>query len=98
MHLIPVICVYKLNKISYFLLKKMVKTKFITLVNIIMKTKIMPELIQYDFNSNSLLNEVNTLLKNKKKYNFQKKMFYTFRNKIIFKKKVALNQISKLIN
>ena len=98
MHLIPVICVYKLNNISYFLLKKMVKTKYISLVNIIMKTKVIPELIQYDFNCNSLLNEVSDLLKNKEEYNYQKKMFNSFRNKIIFKKKVALNQISKLIN
>ncbi len=98
MHLVPVICVYKLNKISYFLLKKMVKTKYISLVNIIMKTKVIPELIQYDFNCNSLLNEVSDLLKNKEEYNYQKKMFNSFRNKIIFKKKVALNQISKLIN
>ena len=98
MNLIPVICVYKLNHISYFLLKKMVKTDYISLVNIIMKTKIIPELIQYDFNSKSFLKEVNALLKNKNKYNFQKKMFFSFRNKIIFKKKVAFNQISKLIN
>ena len=50
LHKVPFITVYKLNFLSYFLIKNIVFAKYITLVNIIFDKPIVPELIQNQFN------------------------------------------------
>ncbi|HAQ61652.1 TPA: lipid-A-disaccharide synthase [Candidatus Delongbacteria bacterium] len=68
----PSIVFYKVNTISFFIAKMIVKTKFISLPNIIAGKQINPELIQSDFTSENLVSEVNTLLNNDDIYNLRK--------------------------
>jgi len=46
----PIIVYYKMNLISYYIIKMMLKIKFANLINIIAQKIVIPELIQSDFN------------------------------------------------
>jgi lipid-A-disaccharide synthase len=59
---VPEVVCYKTNNISYFLAKKLIKVKYISLVNLIMDKEIIKELIQFDLNKNMLKTELNRLL------------------------------------
>ena len=70
---LPQIVCYKTSFISYEIAKKFVKTKYISLVNIILNKLVVDELIQTDFNSENLIiclekslnkKSINTLKKN----------------------------------
>lgn len=52
---VPQVVCYKTSFISYLIAKKYVKTKFISLVNIISNKKVVDELIQDDFNLENLI-------------------------------------------
>lgn len=54
----PLILVYKTDKLFYFLAKTFVKLKYISLVNIILDRLAIPELIQENLNSNTILQEI----------------------------------------
>ena len=75
LHKVPFFTVYKLNYISFLILKSLVKSKFITLVNIIYDKKIVQELIQKDFNEKNIKKNILSLLNNKGAYNYQLKQF-----------------------
>ena len=80
LHKVPFITVYKLNFLSYFLLKKIVFAKYITLVNIIFDKPIVPELIQSQFNQDNIRNKLNFLIKDKKGSKLQLKKFGNLEN------------------
>jgi lipid-A-disaccharide synthase len=75
LHKVPFFTVYKLNFLSFFILKRLVKSEFITLVNIIYSKKIVQELIQKDFNEVNIKKNILLLLNNKSTYNYQLKQF-----------------------
>jgi len=54
--------VYKLNSISYSVLKRMLTTKYVSLVNIIAGTEVVPELLQDEVTVEKLTPEIQTLL------------------------------------
>ncbi len=54
---IPQVVCYKANSISYAIAKRIIKLKYISLVNLIMDKPIVTELIQADFNINKLKKE-----------------------------------------
>ena len=60
---VPQIVCYKSNPISYFIAKKIINLKYISLVNIIMNKKVVEEIIQGDFNVNKISIEMNKILK-----------------------------------
>ena len=80
LHKVPFITVYKLNFLSYFLLKNIVFAKYITLVNIIFDKPIVPELIQSQFNKDNIKNEINILIKSKNSLRLQLKNFSKLEN------------------
>ena len=80
LHKVPFITVYKLNFLSYFLLKKIVFAKYITLVNIIFNKPIVPELIQSQFNQDNIRNKLNFLIKDEKGAKLQLKKFGNLEN------------------
>ncbi|MDR3071263.1 MAG: lipid-A-disaccharide synthase [Endomicrobium sp.] len=45
---IPMVVIYKLSYCNYFLIKAIIKTKYITMVNILSERSIVPELIQFN--------------------------------------------------
>lgn len=61
----PQIVGYKLNPITFFLLKMMIKIKFASLINIISNREIIPEYIQSEFNVENLVLALSDLLHDK---------------------------------
>lgn len=57
----PMIVCYRLSKITYKIVKSLVKVKYISLVNIILNKTVVPELIQDECNSKSIANAVKLL-------------------------------------
>ncbi|MDO9262008.1 MAG: lipid-A-disaccharide synthase [Flavobacteriaceae bacterium] len=62
---VPQIVCYKANSISYFIAKRLVNLKFISLVNLIMDKEVVVELIQDDFNKKRLKAELQKILDEK---------------------------------
>ena len=64
---VPEIVCYKGNQVSYWLAKKLIKVKYISLVNLILDKPAVKELIQNDLNEQQLFEELNDLLNNKER-------------------------------
>jgi lipid-A-disaccharide synthase len=58
----PIIVIYKTNYITYKILKKLIKIKYIAMCNIIAREMIVPEFLQNDANTVNIYNAVNKLL------------------------------------
>ena len=59
---VPEIVCYKAGKISYEIGKRLIKIKFISLVNLIMNREVVKELIQDDMNAENIVMELKSLL------------------------------------
>lgn len=59
---VPQAVCYKANPLSVFIARRLVKIKYISLVNLIMNTPILKELIQKEFDQKTLKNELKQLL------------------------------------
>ncbi|WP_143304859.1 lipid-A-disaccharide synthase [Chitinophaga vietnamensis] len=59
---VPEVVCYKGNPLSYFLAKKLIKVKYISLVNLVMDKPVVTELIQHDLTEDKLLKELSALL------------------------------------
>jgi lipid-A-disaccharide synthase len=64
---VPEIICYKGSKISFWIAKKLVKIKYIGLVNLIMGKEVVKELIQDEFNTVNAVKELRLLLEDKNK-------------------------------
>jgi lipid-A-disaccharide synthase len=60
---IPMIVIYKLSYFNYFLIRAIIKIKFIAMVNILANKTIVPEFIQFDANANKIVLSVIEQLK-----------------------------------
>lgn len=69
----PSVVFYKVNPLSFFIAKRIVRSKYISLPNIIAQKEINPELIQSEFNPENLIAEVEKLLKNEDIYELRRK-------------------------
>ena len=58
----PEVVCYKGNQLSYEIAKRVIKVKYISLVNLIMDKQVVKELIQNDFTAENLKGELNFLL------------------------------------
>ncbi|MFT4718788.1 MAG: lipid-A-disaccharide synthase [Rickettsiales bacterium] len=54
---LPMIITYKVNYLTYYLIKLMIKIKFANLINIISKKEVIPEFLQQKCNAKDLANE-----------------------------------------
>lgn len=61
---VPEVVCYKGSSISYAIAKRVIKVKFISLVNLIMDKLVVKELIQDELTTTNLVNELNALLNN----------------------------------
>ena len=66
---IPEVVCYKTSKISYSIAKRLVKIKFISLVNLIMDKEVVRELIQHDCTSDTIKTELSYILEGGKNRN-----------------------------
>lgn len=64
-HVPEVVC-YKANRLSYLIAKKLIRVKYISLVNLVMDKQVVAELIQDDLTEENLVNQLNQLLTNGK--------------------------------
>ncbi|QHS60764.1 lipid-A-disaccharide synthase [Chitinophaga agri] len=62
---VPEVVCYKGSAISYFFAKRLIKVKYIALVNLVMDKPVVKELIQHDLTEENLLNELTLLLRDK---------------------------------
>ena len=60
----PSIIIYKINMINYWIMKFLIKVKFVNIINIINNKEVIPELLQGECNANEIYNSVIYLLKN----------------------------------
>ena len=68
---VPQVVCYKANPISYSIAKRLVKIKFISLVNLIMDKEIVKELIQHDLTSDNLAKELSYIIEGSGRENMQ---------------------------
>ncbi|MFH2142403.1 MAG: lipid-A-disaccharide synthase, partial [Bacteroidota bacterium] len=61
---VPEIVCYRSGNISYHIAKRLIKVKYISLVNLIMEKAVVKELIQSDLNTRNLIDELEKLLHN----------------------------------
>ncbi len=66
---VPQVVCYKANPISYRIAKRLVKIKFISLVNLIMDKEIVRELIQHELTTTNVTSELGKLLEGKDREN-----------------------------
>lgn len=59
---VPAVVVYKVSPLTYFLAKRILKVKYISLVNIIAGKEVIPELIQDRANRDNVVNECRKIL------------------------------------
>lgn len=64
---VPEVVCYKANRLSYLIARRLIKVKFISLVNLIMEREVVRELIQNEFNEACLTRELELLLNNANK-------------------------------
>ena len=62
----PMVIIYKVSTLSYWLLKKLVKVSHIGLVNLVAGRRLVPELLQDDLTPNNLYSEMAEILTNQK--------------------------------
>ncbi|MFA7273819.1 MAG: lipid-A-disaccharide synthase [Crocinitomicaceae bacterium] len=61
---VPQVVCYKANPVSYQIAKRLIKIKFISLVNLIMDEEVVRELIQNECNADDILKELKEILPN----------------------------------
>lgn len=78
---VPEVVCYKGSRISYEIAKRVIKLKYISLVNLILDKEVVTELIQTDFNKTRLKEELNKILDDSKRatlfmeyYDLEKKL------------------------
>lgn len=78
----PSIIFYRLNSFSYFIAKRIIKTKYISLPNIIANKMIVPELMQNDFTPDNIKAETLKYLQDKEYYDLTVKELEKVANSI----------------
>ena len=68
---IPSIIIYKINLINYLIIKVLVKTKYVNIINIAAKEEIIPELLQSNCNALNIFKYVVSFLENPEKIKSQ---------------------------
>lgn len=68
LHGLPMVIVYKVSPLSYWLGKRLIKVKHIGIVNLIVQKALLPELIQDDASPQGIANEVIGLIEDRVRY------------------------------
>lgn len=71
---IPMIVAHKVNKLSYLLLKKMIKIKYVTIINILADKELIPELLQEKCNAEIISAKLIEYLNQDKAKNFKQEI------------------------
>ncbi len=79
---IPSIIIYKINFINYLIVKSLVKTKFVNIINIAANKEIIPELLQSNCNSKNIFKHVSSFLEDSNKIKEQLNLTQEILNKL----------------
>jgi lipid-A-disaccharide synthase len=79
---VPEVVCYKGSFLSYEIGRRLVKVKYISLVNLIMDKLVVKELIQHDMNVKNLEPELHDLLTNEDRVAVMKKEYAELKNKL----------------
>ena len=93
---VPEVVCYKGSFLSYQIGKRLVKVKFISLVNLIMDKLVVKELIQHNMNVKNIEQELNELLTNEKRISDLKKDYADLKN-LLSEKGNASSKAAQLI-
>ncbi len=81
----PTLVFYETHWFTKIIIKKMVKVKYASIINIIHKKMIIPELLFEEFNTNNMISEINKWLNNNELRSKQLKYFKSFSKKMLNK-------------
>ena len=100
---IPLIVCYKINWLSYYLIKMMVKIKFANLLNLILNKEAIPELLQKDCNASKIYQKISEFITNNQLANNQINLCQTALRELglnsdISASKKSANAIFQIIN
>lgn len=79
---VPEVVCYSGGAVSYHIAKRLIKVKYISLVNLIMDEQVVKELIQDDFNAQKLKIELDDLLFNEQKRQILFQKYFELRKKL----------------
>jgi lipid-A-disaccharide synthase len=91
---IPSVIIYKINFINFFIIKMLVKTKYVNIINIAAQQEIIPELLQSKCNANNIYRHVNKFLDSPNKIEDQVNMTANILNN--FKTKDSSSKLASL--
>jgi lipid-A-disaccharide synthase len=77
---VPQVVCYKGSPISYHIAKRLIKIKYISLVNLIMDKPVVTELIQNDLTAENVSKELHAILFDKKRIEQMEKDYYSLKN------------------
>ncbi|MBN1621949.1 MAG: lipid-A-disaccharide synthase [Endomicrobiales bacterium] len=79
---IPMVVIYKLSLFNYYLAKLLVKVPYITMVNLLAKSEVVPELIQDKATPENIARTALNILKNQSNFVKLKKQLVSFRKQL----------------
>jgi lipid-A-disaccharide synthase len=79
---VPEIVCYKGGTLSYYIARRLIKVKYISLVNLILDREAVPELIQHELNAKSLKNELIKIVKASPERENMLKSFLELQNRL----------------
>ena len=65
---LPCVVVYSIGKITYHIMKSLIKVENIAMANIILRKTVLPELIQHESNADTIYKESKNILDDRKRY------------------------------
>jgi len=95
---LPFVAVYKVNKLSYLLGRGFLKISLYSIVNILLKKKVVSEFIQDDFTAKNCAEAVAILLKNNKEADSQKREFQGLKTMLSLKSSPSEIIFDKLVS
>lgn len=78
----PMVVMYKVHPLSAWLMRRMIRTPYVTLVNILEQREVVPELLQEEASTDRILREVKTLLSKENVRQMQLKAFHAALTKL----------------
>lgn len=90
----PMIVAYKVNIFSYFIIRLLIKIKYVTLINIIGNREIIPEFIQFNCKASLISNKLKELLLDSQKSNKQVTESQKILQELGFKSKSSSSHIA----
>lgn len=78
----PMVVMYKVHPLSAWLMRRMIRTQYVTLVNILEQREVVPELLQEEATTDRILREVKTLLSKENVRRMQLEAFHAALTKL----------------